>query len=488
MALSRTLRVLRLLSAGLLAGAATIALPGTAQAAGTWHNAIEVPNLGTLNNGSPGHAQLGPISCPSAGNCSAGGNYTDSSGNVQAFVVDEVNGTWHNAQEQPGTAALNHTLAGTGSISCFSAGNCSAGGSYSNVHYFPFAFVADRVSGAWHSAKQVPGMTALSVADDPPTAGAGAFTESVSCRTGANCSAVGAYRDSQTFQQVFAVNRVSGTWQQAHEIPGTGALNAGGDAFVESVSCGSAGNCSTGGQYLDGSNKRQAWVANRVSGTWKSAIELPGTATLNVGGDATVVAVSCGAALTCSAIGTYTDGSNVRHAFVANRVNGTWHAAFEAPGVATLGAGHNADLLALSCPSAGNCSAAGDFVDSSGHSQGFVISEVNGHWGNAIPVPGLAALNTGNLAQVRAVSCSSAGNCTAGGQYFTGTSNSEAFVVDEVNGVWGNAVEVPGIGPLNAGGDAMVNSVSCATASACSAGGIYVDAGHNVQAFLVNKS
>ncbi len=47
------------------------------------------------------------MSCAAAGNCSAGGHYTDSSGHFQAFVVSQVNGTWHTAIEVPGTAALN---------------------------------------------------------------------------------------------------------------------------------------------------------------------------------------------------------------------------------------------------------------------------------------------------------------------------------------------------------------------------------------------
>ena len=47
------------------------------------------------------------MSCASAGNCSAGGYYTDSSGHLQAFVVSEVNGTWGTPMEVPGTAALN---------------------------------------------------------------------------------------------------------------------------------------------------------------------------------------------------------------------------------------------------------------------------------------------------------------------------------------------------------------------------------------------
>ena len=47
------------------------------------------------------------MSCASAGNCSAGGYYTDGAGHEQAFVVSEVNGTWGTAIEVPGTAALN---------------------------------------------------------------------------------------------------------------------------------------------------------------------------------------------------------------------------------------------------------------------------------------------------------------------------------------------------------------------------------------------
>ena len=40
-----------------------------------------------------------------------------------------------------------------------------------------------------------------------------------------------------------------------------------------------------------------------------------------------------------------------------------------------------------------------------------------GSWGQAVEVPGLAALNTGGQANVNSVSCASAGNCAAGGYY-----------------------------------------------------------------------
>jgi hypothetical protein len=41
--------------------------------------------------------------------------------------------------------------------------------------------------------------------------------------------------------------------------------------------------------------------------------------------------------------------------------------------------------------------------------------------------------------------------------------------------MWGRAVEVPGLGSLNKGGNAGANSVSCASPGSCTAGGSYTD-------------
>ena len=104
-----------------------------------------------------------------------------------------------------------------------------------------------------------------------------------------------------------------------------------------------------------------------------------------------------------------------------------------------------------------------------------MVSETNGSWGNAVEVPGTATLNSGGNAKVDSVSCAAAGACAAGGYYKDGSGNHQAFVVSETNGSWGNAVEVPGTATLNSGGSASVNSVSCAAAGDCTAGGYYAD-------------
>src|SRR5262252_4744793 len=81
-----------------------------------------------------------------------------------------------------------------------------------------------------------------------------------------------------------------------------------------------------------------------------------------------------------------------------------------------------------------------------------------GVWGKAIEVPGLGALNKFGGAQPVVVSCPSAGNCGGGGGYFDGSGNLQAFVVDERNGVWRKAIEMPGSATLNKGGAAVLIS------------------------------
>jgi hypothetical protein len=95
------------------------------------------------------------------------------------------------------------------------------------------------------------------------------------------------------------------------------------------------------------------------------------------------------------------------------------------------------------------------------------------------------ALNTGGDAFTTSVSCASAGNCGAGGNYTDSSGNSQAFAVDQVNGAWGTGTEVAAA--LNTGRYAYISSVSCVAAGNCSAGGTYTDSTGATQAFVVSK-
>jgi hypothetical protein len=338
--------------------------------------------------------------------------------------------------------------------------------------------VASEVNGQWQAAIKLPGSGKLNT-------GGNAGLQSVSCAAAGSCAAGGAYADGSGHLRAFVASEVNGRWRQAIEVPGTATLNAGGTSYVNSVSCGSTGDCAAGGAYTDGSGHSQAFVASEVKGTWLLAIKVPGSGNLNAGGSAQVNGVSCAAAGSCAAGGAYTDGSGHTQAFVVSERAGRWRTAIEVPGSATLNAGGNAQVNSVSCVTAGNCAAAGNYADGSKHSQVFVASEVNGQWQAAIKLPGLVKLNAGGSAFAASVSCATAGNCAAGGFYSDGSAHGQAFVASEVNGKWRTAIEVPGSATLNVRGSAGVYSVSCATAGKCAAGGFYADASGNSQGFVV---
>ena len=271
-------------------------------------------------------------------------------------MVSQVNGRWGTAKEVPG--------GGISSVSCASAGNCSAGGGLD---------VVSQVNGKWGTAEQVPGLAALNTGlagIDPiecdftcdPVAGL------LSCASAGNCSAGGFYDDSTGRVQAFVVSQAGGRWATAKEVAANLNTAAHAGAGIESVSCASAGNCSAGGVYNLGAG--QAFVVSEVNGRWDTAKEVPGTAALNTGGNAAVQSLSCASAGNCSAGGYYTDNFRSPHAFVVSQVNGRWGTAKE------VAANLRGPLIySLSCAPAGTCSAGGGYTDSSGHQQAFVVSQ-----------------------------------------------------------------------------------------------------------------
>jgi hypothetical protein len=458
------------------AGAVRTATVGAVEpAGGIWSPAIEVPGTAALNK--DGNALTSSVSCRSAGNCSAVGGYEDAAGHFQAFVVSQTSGTWGTAVELP--AAVGISSPSIALVACATAGNCAAGGTYRNASGFAQVFVVSQTSGTWGAPIEVPGTATLNKGN--------ASVTSLSCATAGNCAVGGSYSDASGHQQVFVASQTSGTWGTAIEVPGTAALNTGGVATLTGMSCKSAGNCSAGGSYRTASSS-QAFVVGETSGTWGAAIEVPGTAALNTGGVAQTSSVSCATAGNCAAGGTYRDASGHEQAFVANETSGTWRAAIEVPGTAALNTGGVAQTSSVSCATAGNCSAVGLYEVSGGAGEVFAVGETSGTWGSAIEIPGTAALNQGGSAELFSVSCGAAGTCSAGGWYTDAFHETEPFVVNETSGTWGSAIEVPGITTLNVGGNSQINSLSCGAAGNCSAGGYYKDASGHFQAFVVSEA
>src|SRR5215470_1867332 len=399
-----------------LPSATPVAASAAAAAAGVWGRAIAVPGLAALNTGHS--ADVTSVSCAAPGSCAAGGYYQGHG--KHGFVAVEVNRRWRRAIEVPGLTALGKGGSQVSAVSCASPGYCAAGGYYGNHSRNPYEVITGR--------------------------------------------------------GFVAVER-GGRWHRAVQVPGLGALNKGGNADVSSVSCATRGNCAAGGYYTtDAAWHRQAFVVSETGGSWGTAQEAAGN--LNTGGDARVDTVSCGSAGSCAAGGQFSLASGEAQAFVVSEVNGTWAAARAVAGTRSCCGG--AVVTSVSCASAGNCAAGGQW-DYGGYNAAFLVNEKNGVWGPGIRVPGLNRV--ARDAYLSSVSCASAGNCAAGGEY--GGAGSGVFVVRETNSVWGKQATVPGLGALNKGSSLGVNSVSCASARSCVAGGYYQEAGrYALQGFV----
>ena len=284
-------------------------------------------------------------------------------------------------------------------------------------------------------------------------------------------------------------------WGPAQEVPGTAALaGPGGQAQVSSVSCASPGNCVAGGYYAvpktPTASAFQGFLVSQVNGKWGTAQPVPGLAALNVGHNARISVVSCSSPGNCSAGGYYAttpaEFSVMTTAFVVSEVSGTWGQAEPVPGLAALNTGDQASILSLSCASAGDCTAGGSYRASPGQ-QGFVVSEVHGTWGQVQQVPGLVALNKEHFATVSSVSCTGSGDCAAGGSYLDLHGVSQGYVAEQNNGRWGRARDVPGLSALHKGPEttdgATTDAVACASPGNCAAGGGYGELSH-AEAFI----
>jgi hypothetical protein len=354
---------------------------------GVWGIAQTVPGLAVLNVGGNAHVQQ--ISCRSAGDCTASGTYepNDAPGHRvgQVFVVSERNGTWGQAEPLPGLIALDGGLATTNTaLSCVSPGDCTVAGRYGSSAGSR-GYADSQKNGVWATLHTFPAIAA---------GVQGEGIDQLSCQPGGNCTGTGNYFTSEG-DYVFAVNETHGAWDAGRLIRSIGPIPGGGVSIPAdtSLSCSSAGDCTAGGQYggTSKSHLGQSWVATETHGTWARASELPGLATLNTG----------------------------KYSFVAG----------------------------LACFSTGNCTAAGTYDAHTGSSypvRAFVTTEKNGRWGKPEELPGSAALSTyiDNLT----LSCGAAGDCSIGG-YYDGKHFQEPFVATEKNGIWSNAERLPGIQP-----------------------------------------
>jgi len=166
---------------------------------GVW-SVQAVPGLSALGS-SQEYSSVGSVSCPSTGNCTVAGTFT-TPGTVggRLFVATEQDGTWGQATELSQGPEYASTAI---PLSCAAPGDCAlaAGGE-----------IADQVDGSWSV-----GASTLPVQGLPGFDGG---VDTLSCPSAGNCSA-GGFAQVGFPMYAFVITETNGTWGQATQVAGT---------------------------------------------------------------------------------------------------------------------------------------------------------------------------------------------------------------------------------------------------------------------------
>ncbi|HZT54528.1 MAG TPA: hypothetical protein VE995_09110 [Gaiellaceae bacterium] len=398
--------------------------------AGTW-KASRKPTIAHA-----GPANLRSLACPAAGRCVAVGM-----AGLQHVVAANENGRdWTLAAlGLPAGAAPIDAHGGPqpslGSVSCSSAGNCLAVGGYTGGDRMTHPLLVAENGGTWGSGADGDWLLPANAAKspDPNNPGVGAGLSFVSCPAAGECTAVGSYsnRDALDGDYGWVVSESGGRWQSGAEVslPANastyGNLAVGASPFFgfTGLSCPSPGNCTAVGGYENTEGGEEGLILTERDGVWWRGLEAPRPAKgiPNIEPNAfetPITAVSCSAPADCSAVGWYVAGkSHSRHGLLLREQGGAWRAsALALPAKAKAPGG--VYLTSVACPSRGNCVAVGYYAGG-GKTHGLVVRERGGTWARAVAaaLPEGAAPARRSHTFLDSVTCPSKSACTAGGYY-----------------------------------------------------------------------
>jgi len=430
------------------------------------------------------------VACASATSCAAYGRwlYTEQGGKWNAAKVP--------ALPQTGSANLR-------SISCPAAGRCEVVGMAGAQHLLAVAEHGRQWSSTGFA---LPG----NAAPINPPSGPYPFASGVSCPAAGTCTVVGHYGAADHTTHALLIDEHEGTWGAVTDVqlpsdasttfpPPDSESFAGG--FLNLVSCPSAGSCTAVGSYTrQPAETAQPWAFDEAGGQWAAAgsgLQLPAGAATNVdsrgGGGSPFMGfsgLSCPSAGNCTAVGGYVDNHSDFQGAIFEERAGTWSQGIKAP--VPAGAANYSDpmellnpLTAVSCATPEDCAAVGWFAkDQTKTQRGLLLTERSGHWkATAISLPRGAHASGGVF--LTSVACPSRGSCVAVG-YYGDHGKTHGLIVRERAGKWGRAVNAALPSNASKAQHTFLNSVTCPSAHSCVAGGDYADRSGHTQGLLLN--
>ena len=409
------------------------------------------------------------VACPAPHACVEGGTVPVKRW-YQADVVRQTSGGWAAPKVLDGIAALSRVGAsGVTGLACPATGECVAVGYYdrgattARGAAILLAFVAVESGGAWSPARELPGLGPLAPSRYASVGG-------VSCGGVGQCAIVGSFRTGRGTTTAYEVTESAGTFGSAVALPG---LAGGPGSAATSVSCAAPGSCTATGWMVGPGGRADAFTSTTSSGTWGPATVLPGMSSINTTGGATATAVSCGAPGECAVTGTVDDTRAGGLAFVDAEVSGSWGTALLVPGLAERTHAHEEDGLAVSCEPSGTCVAGGYYRRDAGPIVAYLVEATAGTWHTAADVLG-PDIHVGSSAAVTSLACDDAQDCAGAGTFRARGGGWRTFVVDEVDGAWGDAVPLAAPKTPSDADDAWIGQVACLGGTlSCAAAGYF---------------
>lgn len=400
--------------------------------------------------------RLGAVACGSASSCVAVGSRTDGAGTVFPLTVSGTRSRW-SPRTSPNPVGFGDTA--LASVSCPSPATCIAIGTLN--------FGPDELTEVWNGTTWTRHLT-------PNPTGAVEYTiNALSCTNARQCVAVGDVENNG--MRPLAERWNGSAWTMQHTPTPVGTAQS----TLTGVSCASTTACSAVGYGVKGPANVGLPLAESWNGTtWtiQSTPNPPGTRS-----GRTLSGVSCTSSTACTAVGAVVGSAGP----LAERWNGTsWT-------IQTTPDPGGGSFTNVSCPSATDCVAVGQFMD------GLLAEHWDGTSWSAQQIPKPAA----TYATLSSVSCTAATACIAVGDDGAGGNWGDVPLVEQWDGSSWTIQPTPTLPTTNWDGtawsiqstpnplittDSTLSSVSCASVTFCTAVGQFTP-GSNAEMALVEQ-
>jgi hypothetical protein len=214
-------------------------------------------------------SSINSISSPAPGYAVAGGQYTDTNNNNQFYIINQKAEVWVSFATkilfQDASSNFNNKIY----LSSSAAGYAVGGGTYEDIHGKFQGFIINQNHGIW---------------DSYPTK---VLKDNTSIITGISSSSPGfavvsgADQDRNGKFNTFLLNQKRGVWDSYPQNIAFQDICSNHVAFVESISSSSPGYAVCGGLYIDTSNHFQIFRTNQVNGVLEVAQKIVETTSTN---------------------------------------------------------------------------------------------------------------------------------------------------------------------------------------------------------------